>query len=227
MVIRQSKTVPKIETICSVTGYGLLLLWIVSTYIHFTHDRLAVVFWFCNIAVAVIAVAALQHNTTILYFFLAHAVLFQTPWVLDWMSYYISGISVFGLSSYYANTSLYITTLTFIRHTLSIPAAVFLLYFLKPVTIRKKHIVYWFLAVALLIGISILLPLRENVNCVFHHCVPFLATSSLYTYWILWFVLITIVPLITLYVIIQPLHKLIWKYKKSHQNKSAAESKSK
>jgi hypothetical protein len=72
------------EKFLNVCGYVLFVFWIVFTILQFQNGQHAAPLWFCNISVAFLAVACFQRSLSMLYFFLASGLFFQTPWIIDW-----------------------------------------------------------------------------------------------------------------------------------------------
>ena len=190
-------------------GWVFLVFWVVFTIVQFSIGKYAASFWFCNVGVIFLAVACFQRSLVIFYFFLSSGIIFQTPWILDWVSYFFFDFSFLDLAGFYEGASLFFMVLTFARHTLSVPIAIGLLFLFKPLKrIEGKYIWLWILGIVLLMMVSYLMPLRENANCAHVACVSFLeGIFSGFGYFVFWTGFVVVVSLVSLFVIVKPLHR--------------------
>lgn len=113
------------EKIFRVTGYALLIFWLIFTGVQFYLGFFAATFWFCNIILAFLVVACFERNLTIIYFVFGMGLVFETPWVLDWIIFSLFDTSALNLTSFYNGLPQYFMFLTFIRHIFTVPVAFF------------------------------------------------------------------------------------------------------
>lgn len=204
----------------TVCGYVLLLFWILSSITHFYLTSPTALFWFCNLYVVLLAVACFEQSRTFIYFLTAQGILFQSPWVLDWISFALTGHSLFNLSSFYEGFPLYFMVLTFIRHTLTVPLSFVLLAFFTPEAPSKKAIGYWMIATVFVLCFSYFLSLSvlypDSINCAYSFCAPGLVPLSGLPYFVLWTSFVLLASLFSLFCIVRPLHRLIYSIISSH-----------
>ena len=202
------------EKVFRFIGYILVAYWIIFTFFQFRLGNFAATFWFCNIVVMVLAIACFEQSLPLLYFVLATGLFFETPWILDWVSYVFFDYSFFNLVQFYAGFPLYLLVLTFIRHTLTIPLAFVLLFLFEPKKPTKKVVMVLILIIFILLAISYSLDVYSNINCIYAPCIiAFQDEFHGFSYTIFWTFFVLIISLASLFFVIYPIHKIFWKIK--------------
>ena len=200
------------DRVLLVGGYVLLAFWILFTIIQFRLSGHEATFWFCNIAVFFLVVACFEKVLPLFYLVLGMALFFETPWVLDWAIYFLSGYSFFSISELYAGLPLHFMVLTFIRHMLTVPFVIAALFLFKPERMSKKAILMGVFGILVFMGISYGLGADSNINCIHRPC--FSALQGIFTgvwYSAAWTLLVIGVSLFSLFFVAYPIHTLIWK----------------
>ena len=131
-----------------ILGILLGLLWIISSMLHIYYNDASAVFWFCNIAIAVLTFACFKKCTATVYSIIAIALITQPFWIADWIFFILFGFGPLNLFQFYANVPIAIKIVSFTEHIVTIPLAIFILYSLTPKRPSKKN--YGFLAIATL-----------------------------------------------------------------------------
>lgn len=176
----------------------------------------AYVFWFCNLVVIFLAIACFQRSSTMFYFLISAGILFETPWILDWANFLLTGNSLLSITSYYAETPLYYLILTFVRHIATVPLAIGILFFLKSEKINLKAVCIWAAAVIVTLTLSYFVGGAQNINCTHKFCIPLNDQSiSGPFYQIIWLILTISIPSLAAFFVISPFHRWLEK-KKSH-----------
>lgn len=199
-----------------IAGYFFLAFWIISTIVHFYVGTPAAVFWFCNLSVALLAIACFERSTTLMYFILAPAIIIQLPIMIDWAIFLSFGYSFFSLNSYYAGSPLYFVILTFARHFITVPLGIALLaFYFKPRLLSRQFALGLLVSTLVILAISWLLPKSDNINCVHRPCFASLnVLGGLYP--VGWTVIVSCLVIASLFLIIIPIHW--WLYIKLRRN---------
>ncbi len=205
------------EHFFKICGYVLFAFWIISSIIHLKYSGASTLFWFCNISVAILAVACFERSLTLVYFILAQSLFFQSPWVIDWLLYFTTGFSFFNLVSFYEGLPVYFMMLTFIRHTITIPLCIIFLFLLKPRIPTKWAVLLWMFGTIGLLIFSYVLSIQAlyavNINCATYFCASgFIDLGTGLGYLALWGLIVMVVSLFSLYVLVLPLHRVIMKH---------------
>ena len=198
-----------------VIGYILLIFWVIFAAVQFNLESYAASLWFCNISIIILSLACFSRSLNLIYFVLAVGIFFQTPWILDWLLFIISGYSIFDLPGVYEGFPIYFMILTFVRHTLAVPLAIGLLFLLKPVK-PGKRIFYLFTGAIFLLFVLSYFSLNDgNINCVRSFCAPgFSEIITGFSYTFVWFALVCTISLISLRFVVYPLHVWIQRSRK-------------
>ena len=199
------------EKFLNVCGYFLFAFWIVFTVVQFHLGKFTGPLWFCNISVALLAIACFQRSLSMIYFFLATGLFFQTPWIIDWMIYFFTGFSFFNLNQLYAGEPFYSMILTFIRHILTVPLVFILLFFFKPKKPPRKVVASWIVFIFVIIALSYFIGGNRNINCAKAFCSDAFGIITGPYYYFGWPLFISVVFLLSLYFVVIPIHKFISK----------------
>lgn len=202
------------ERLFDVAGFIILSFWLFFTGVQFYLKIFPATFWFCNIIVIFLVIACFERSLPIFYFVLGMALLFETPWIIDWIFYISFDFSFLNLAGFYEGLPSYFMILTFIRHALTVPMILFLLFFIRPRRLTKKAVKISLSIIVLILLSSFFFGVQQNINCVYHSCVPALKGFLFgFYYSVLWVIFITFVSLLTALFIAYPIHTLIWKLK--------------
>ena len=178
----------KKEKVIDAIGWFLLGLWLISTITQIYIREGTTIFWFCNLAVFVLAIACFQRSSFLVYSILAPALIFQLPWALDWLVSTFTNIIFLNLKSFYENTPFFVMILLTLRHLSIIPLSLILLLMMKPEKPSKKKGYLAVLASLLIFLISyFILPEADNVNCTHKSCIPILEMNGI-VYLIAWII---------------------------------------
>lgn len=193
-------------------GYFFCLFWIVSTITHFSVGTPSAVFWFCNFSVALMALACFERSTYLVYIVLAPAIILQTPIILDWTLFLLSDYSILQLGLYFSDKPFYFIFLSFMRHLITVPLGLFLLaFYFEPKKMSSRMILSVLSLVLVVLAISFLIPVRENINCIHGPCfdqLNFLRELGVYT--LSWTMIVLGLVLVSL-VLVQRIHILLSK----------------
>ncbi|NCO11744.1 hypothetical protein CO038_02125 [Candidatus Pacearchaeota archaeon CG_4_9_14_0_2_um_filter_39_13] len=196
-----------------IIGYILAIFWVIYTALAFSEGDYSSSLWFCNFTVAFLAIACFQKSLKKIYFFSAMGIFFQTPWILDWANFLISGQSFFGLNDFYAGQPLYFMILTFLRHTVTVPLSIVLLFFFKPERPDKKSVIYLVISIIIIMVLSYFVGREYNINCSHYFCAPVLNSAAGLFYTFSWTAFIILLTLFSLYFVIIPFHRVIRRIK--------------
>ena len=193
------------EKVINLIGWLLLLLWVISTITQFVIKQPTTIFWFCNLAIFVLAIACFQRSVFLTYAILAPAFIFQLPWTIDWIISKTTNLIFLNLKEFYQGTSQIIMFIITLRHITIIPVSIFLLFLLKPKKPSRKQIVLSILAVLILFLVSYIQPISHNINCIHRSCIPFLPVYNI-VYTLIWIISSILISLIFLF-LISKIHK--------------------
>ena len=198
------------KKILNVIGFVVFFFWILLTIIEIYNQEFSAPFWFCNFSLALLALACFERSTKLLYVLLATALIFETPWIIDWCLFFLTDYSIFGMDTFYAGMPLYYFVLTFVRHLLAVPLMIVMLYYFEPKKLEKKYYLIWFVALVFLMVVSFMIGIGYNVNCAYYPCAGIIANYfSGFFYMTVWTLIIFVVSVISLRFIIIPVHKKI------------------
>ncbi|MEK6824689.1 MAG: hypothetical protein AABY02_02435 [Nanoarchaeota archaeon] len=198
---------------------GVLLgsFWIINTALHIYYGDAIAVFWFCNIAIAVLAFACFEKSTTAAYSTIAIALITQPFWIIDWIFFILFGFGPLNLFQFYANVPIAIKIVSFAEHIATIPLSIILLYNLAPKKPSKKSYGFLALATLSLIIFSKYIPSSENINCASYPCFQkVLAWGAQPAYTLEWALSIILLGVIAMRYIVYPAHNWLIKKRQAY-----------
>jgi hypothetical protein len=197
-------------------GFVFLFIWIVSIVSMYQLKAYSYAFWFCNLAIAVLAIACFQKSYQAIYFILSIGIVLETPMILDWTYFLLTGNSILNLSSYFTDTPQRYAILSFIRHLLTVPISLGILTFFKPEKLKRSASFVWAAAVVIIMAVSYYFGSANNINCVHKFCFPIagrVISGPFYPF--VWTGVVITISLASTYFIVAPLHR--WLYKITHK----------
>ncbi len=198
----------KKEKVIDLIGWLFLALWLISTIAQIYIKEGTTIFWFCNLAVFVLAIASFQRSSFLIYAILAPAIIFQLPWTLDWIITKTTSLIFLNLESFYSNTQPVILLLIFLRHLSIIPLSLVLLLMIRPKKPSKKKIYLGVLISLVIFLISyFILPESHNINCIHRTCIPSLNIYGM-VYSSIWMIA-SILTSFLLLLVVYKTHKII------------------
>lgn len=173
-------------------GSSVFLAWTaVNTYLSLSRygwDQ-GMYWWFCNLAMAGVAVALWLRHSGILIGWISIALFTQTFWVFDNLYRVATGSNLFGLVEFMYQPGLPMDEFVVSHyHFFILPAALFALFFLE-----EKKVPMWVVVFinALIFGVSyFVFPAAQNINCIHAPCAPAIQHWAGTTYSIAFFAIV-------------------------------------
>jgi len=163
-------------------GLGYIAISVLAYYNVLLSNQPGDIFWFCYMSIFLIGIGMLGYNSSLIKSQLYIIMIPNLVWVLDFISYFVLGHTLFGIVDYFFIPGKILEKIISLQHIFTVPLALFVLFHLKK-SPRKIWLVSCF-QIAFIFIISRFLSGGENVNCVYHFC----GRAAIPMYELSWFI---------------------------------------
>lgn len=157
-------------------------------------------FWYCYFAMIIMGIGLFIHDSSLIASQINYLFFPFLIWNLDFFYELVTGVPLFGITSYMFEPSHIIPKIISFQHVFTIPVAI---YFLAVFKLKRKTTWVFTIvqaSIIYLISASLTHP-ANNINCVFRSCIPFIHAQIIYPF--LWVIITFVMVLVTNYLLVK------------------------